>query len=480
MEAFFNTMSVPAKFLLAFIVVLAVLGIGGYLLRRLTGGTLSISGPRGRQPRLAIIDAASVDGRRRLVLVRRDNVEHLLLIGGPTDIVVEPSIDRAALAASAAVHASPALRELTTSPALESLQRASPTYEPISREPLQPMSREPMSREPISREPISRELVSREPMHREPMHREPISRSAATYEPVRPSPAFEPALRPAPVLEETHWPAPEPVAFAPVEPSHMSWPAPEPVAQSPVEPQHTSWPLPEPVAAAPIEQPHTPWPAPEPAALEPVEQAWPAPEAVAVTPVEPAHASWPAPEPIAPAHVEPVAAEPAQALREAAQWPFDEGTIAPPLTPTPVEPEPVIPPPPPPQPAFEPVFETRRMPTAPPLPPRNEQNDASNLTEMAQRLEAALRRPIRPVERAAPPTPHVAIEVPPPEPAPLPAPPLPMRELSVVPQPVAAPEPIASPPRVPAPPIPSPRSAPVFTSIEEEMASLLGRAPGRP
>jgi hypothetical protein len=46
-------------------------------------------------PRLAVIDAAAVDGRRRLVLVRRDNVEHLLMIGGPTDIVVEPNILRA-------------------------------------------------------------------------------------------------------------------------------------------------------------------------------------------------------------------------------------------------------------------------------------------------------------------------------------------------------------------------------------------------
>jgi hypothetical protein len=46
-------------------------------------------------PRLAVIDAAAVDGRRRLVLVRRDNVEHLLMIGGPSDIVVEPNIVRA-------------------------------------------------------------------------------------------------------------------------------------------------------------------------------------------------------------------------------------------------------------------------------------------------------------------------------------------------------------------------------------------------
>jgi flagellar protein FliO/FliZ len=42
-----------------------------------------------------VIDAAAVDGRRRLVLVRRDNVEHLLMIGGPSDTVVEPNIVRA-------------------------------------------------------------------------------------------------------------------------------------------------------------------------------------------------------------------------------------------------------------------------------------------------------------------------------------------------------------------------------------------------
>ena len=45
-----------------------------------------------------MIDYASVDGRRRLILVRRDNVEHLLMIGGPTDVVVEPNIVRAVAA----------------------------------------------------------------------------------------------------------------------------------------------------------------------------------------------------------------------------------------------------------------------------------------------------------------------------------------------------------------------------------------------
>jgi hypothetical protein len=38
------------------------------------------------------MDATPVDSHRRLVLVRRDDVEHLLLIGGPTDVVVEQDI----------------------------------------------------------------------------------------------------------------------------------------------------------------------------------------------------------------------------------------------------------------------------------------------------------------------------------------------------------------------------------------------------
>ncbi len=41
-----------------------------------------VRGGRNRQPRLQVLDAAAVDARRRLVLVRRDDVEHLILIGG--------------------------------------------------------------------------------------------------------------------------------------------------------------------------------------------------------------------------------------------------------------------------------------------------------------------------------------------------------------------------------------------------------------
>ena len=87
--------SLIVRFVVAFVIVLALIGLTFWLIRRFGGARVGAAAQRGRQPRLAVIDAAPVDGRRRLVLVRRDNVEHLLLIGGPSDFVVEQNIVRA-------------------------------------------------------------------------------------------------------------------------------------------------------------------------------------------------------------------------------------------------------------------------------------------------------------------------------------------------------------------------------------------------
>lgn len=95
-------MQTPLTFLAAFVVVLALIALAAWLVRRFAGNNISNSANRGRMPRLAVIDAAAVDGRRRLVLVRRDNVEHLLMIGGPTDVVIELNIVRAMPARDAA------------------------------------------------------------------------------------------------------------------------------------------------------------------------------------------------------------------------------------------------------------------------------------------------------------------------------------------------------------------------------------------
>ena len=97
-DLFGAEMPLAVRFFLAFLVVLGLIGATAWAVRRFGGGRLS-STARGRQPRLAVIDYASVDARRRLILVRRDNIEHLLMIGGPTDIVVEPNIVRATPAA---------------------------------------------------------------------------------------------------------------------------------------------------------------------------------------------------------------------------------------------------------------------------------------------------------------------------------------------------------------------------------------------
>ncbi|MEZ2219394.1 flagellar biosynthetic protein FliO [Rhizobium sp. RCC_161_2] len=59
-----------------------------------------VRGGKNRQPRLQVLDAAAVDARRRLVLVRRDGVEHLIMIGGPTDIVIESGISDPSKAAA--------------------------------------------------------------------------------------------------------------------------------------------------------------------------------------------------------------------------------------------------------------------------------------------------------------------------------------------------------------------------------------------
>jgi flagellar protein FliO/FliZ len=83
------------KFFIAFMIVLALIGVTAWLVRRFGSERFGGSSARGRQPRLAVVDAAAVDGRRRLVIIRRDNVEHLLMIGGPTDVVVEQNIVRA-------------------------------------------------------------------------------------------------------------------------------------------------------------------------------------------------------------------------------------------------------------------------------------------------------------------------------------------------------------------------------------------------
>lgn len=88
--------------LFTFVALIAIMGIaaGGYYLYTKKRGDTPLFTPKLR--RLAFIERTHLDGGRKLLLVRRDDIEHLILIGGPIDLVVETGIKPKELANGAA------------------------------------------------------------------------------------------------------------------------------------------------------------------------------------------------------------------------------------------------------------------------------------------------------------------------------------------------------------------------------------------
>jgi len=197
------------------------------------------------------------------VLVRRDNVEHLLMIGGPTDIVVEPNIVRATAGRDALPqrptgadgppriaplpdanwndsddafpHAEPQMPEPPPRPArpafAEEVRRAAPPPMPVPERRAEPMGfpPEPMGRPEPRLEPRAEPREARmeprgEPMPRsEPMPRESMPPRMPRGEPMMPRPTRE-----APKAPPMRAPAPERVIAAPPPPP----PPPAPPAAS--------------------------------------------------------------------------------------------------------------------------------------------------------------------------------------------------------------------------------------------------------
>jgi flagellar protein FliO/FliZ len=379
-------------FVLAFVVVLALIGLAAWLVRRFAGNRLGANTNRGRMPRLAVIDAAAVDGRRRLVLVRRDNVEHLIMIGGPTDIVVEPNIVRAT-AGRDQLPQRPAGAE-PLPPRIAPLPDAAAAWADeglradIFDHPAPPQMPEPPPRP--ARPSFAEEARRMPPALSE--RRDPLA-------------GF--ALEPLPRPEPRHEPRPE------IRPEPRPEPRSEPRAEPRPEPRPEPMPLrPEPMPLRPEPMRSEPMPLrPEPMPLRP----------------EPLR-----PEPM-PLRPEPM--PPRMSPRGEPMMPRPSRQGEAPKAPPPLRaPERAAAPPPPPPPP---------VPAPPPAP---QPSADQNLAEMAQRLEAALRRPA--AETLAPP---VAPEPPP------------GRAALRVEPPAAAP-PVAA---------PSPKSS--FENLEDEMASLLGR-----
>jgi len=325
-------MQTPLTFFLLFIAVLALIAGVFWLVRRFAGSRLGSNANRGRLPRLAVIDAAAVDGRRRLVLVRRDNVEHLLMIGGPSDIVIEPNI-----------------------------VRATPQREPAA-----------------PRGPVGAELPPRVPLPEADRWSEPAPELPEVQEPVLPE--LPPRPPRAPFPEEVRRPAPIAAERRALEPLKDFAPEPALRPEPPIPPRR---PLPRSERSEPLV------PRSEPLV----------PRGDTIPRAEPRMPRAPAP---------------------------------------PVEPEAKTPPAPPPS-------RERAMPPPPPPPVTADQN----LAEMAQRLEAALRRPMDAAPDRAPP---VAPEAPT-RPAPRAAEPAPSEAPAVSP--------------------PGPTIS--LDNLEDEMANLLGR-----
>ena len=79
------------RFALALVFVLGLVG-GAALLARRFGLGNRVPIRRGGQRRLTIVDSAIIDAKRRLVLVRRDATEHLILVGGANELLIESAI----------------------------------------------------------------------------------------------------------------------------------------------------------------------------------------------------------------------------------------------------------------------------------------------------------------------------------------------------------------------------------------------------
>lgn len=75
---------------LALVVVIALILLVLWVMKVMFKATGTVGRTRNR--RLSVVDQLSLDPKRQLLILRRDNVEHLVLIGGPQDVLIEANI----------------------------------------------------------------------------------------------------------------------------------------------------------------------------------------------------------------------------------------------------------------------------------------------------------------------------------------------------------------------------------------------------
>ncbi len=173
-------------------------------------------GGRTRQPRLGVVDAFDLDRQRQLVLVRRDNVEHLVMIGGPNDVLIESQIVRAeAREMPRSRDKEPTVAPVAWAPGQAPASVSPPLASPPLVSPAPPANLPPASPPPAI--PAEPKLVPEEP-------------AVAAREQV-PPPAPAPIVSPAPAPSSTSAPAVGPTA--PARPPFLPLPPRRPIPPPP-------------------------------------------------------------------------------------------------------------------------------------------------------------------------------------------------------------------------------------------------------
>ncbi len=419
----------PLVWILAFAIIFGLLAAFAHLMKRIAGGRAAeLEGGRNRVPRLGLVDSFDLDRQRKLLIVRRDNVEHLILVG-PTDVVVESNIVRAASAA----------------PLRDDRQ---PTLQPL---PAQPQG--------ASAAPASSPLAQPAP---------PIPATPQMMQAPAATPAATPATT-APVMPTAPFPIPQPVRAS--EPRKSTMPPPPPFGAPKRGPAPTPQRI-EPVLTAIA------------GGLPPLDKAA---ALAAETPAEPEiKTAAKAPEMIkAPEPPKASAAPETPALSETSEAITPASLAEPKLAPitankaSPSEATPVEQAPPPAEPA--PAKPSQDDPLLADLSAKLQDVLKANMRPTEGLAPAAAPAPARPPLPPLPPIANPAASTPneaPPSEAPqseaLKS--APMAAPQPAPSPAAAPAPTPAPAPAPVSPTPAP-AAPAMDAFEEELRRILGRAP---
>lgn len=80
------------RFVASLVFIVGLIGMCAYVAKRMGLATGNIAAT-GAQKRLSIVEVKVVDAKHRLILIRRDNREHLVLMGGEQDLLIESGIE---------------------------------------------------------------------------------------------------------------------------------------------------------------------------------------------------------------------------------------------------------------------------------------------------------------------------------------------------------------------------------------------------